>query len=188
MGAPTVPQDRTAWRALVAEIATKAKETLPDCNGRVDKAVALVLAGGIELLPDGTARVESCSDPTLTFEVNGTCPCKDYERAPSHWCKHRIAVGIQKRVGARMPPPATTSTQPDVSLPEARSSLNFKALVHGFEVQITLRDETEEALLGRLQVLLKNQNIRPIPKPAPRSARARGKTPQGRASPRRACP
>ena len=42
--------DRTAWREAVAEIAEKARQTLPECNGRVEKAVTLVLAGDVELL------------------------------------------------------------------------------------------------------------------------------------------
>ncbi len=33
---------RTAWRAAVADVATKAKATLPECNGRIEKAVAIV--------------------------------------------------------------------------------------------------------------------------------------------------
>jgi hypothetical protein len=167
MNATHLPTDRSAWRTIVAEIAAKAKETLPECNGRVDKAVALVLAGGVELLPDGTARVESCSDPTMTYEVNGACPCKDYERAPSHWCKHRIAAGIQKRVDARMPPPV-----PDAPLApqhhEAPASLNLRVLISGHETMITLRDSDETRLLDRLHTLLKRGDIRPIPKPAPR--------------------
>jgi hypothetical protein len=44
---------RQAFRAAVAEIAEKAKATLPECNGRVDSAVKIVLAGDVELLPDG---------------------------------------------------------------------------------------------------------------------------------------
>jgi|RhiMetStandDraft_8_1073273.scaffolds.fasta_scaffold70115_3 hypothetical protein len=88
MTTATLPPDRTAWRTVVAEIAEKAKQTLPEANGRVDKAVALVLAGAVELLPDGTARVESLADPLTTYTVNGSCPCKDFERAPSQWCKH----------------------------------------------------------------------------------------------------
>ena len=51
-----------AWRAAVAGIADKAQ--LPECNERVDKAVALVLAGDVELLPDGTAKVASQSNGT----------------------------------------------------------------------------------------------------------------------------
>ena len=42
-------------------------------------------------------------------------------------------------------------------------------MVGNFDIQITLRDETEAAILDRLQVLLKRPDIRPVPKPAPRS-------------------
>src|SRR4030095_15109976 len=89
---------RQAWREAVAEIAEKAKATLPACNGRVDKAVAIVLAGDVELLPDGKARVASQSNGTTQyFVVNGECSCPDFTKAPSHWCKHRIAAGMAKR-------------------------------------------------------------------------------------------
>jgi hypothetical protein len=89
---------RTAWRDAVAEIAEKAKQTLPDCIGRVDSAVKIVLAGDVELLPDGTAKVASQSNGTTKyFVVNGECSCKDYPKAPSNWCKHRIAFGLAKR-------------------------------------------------------------------------------------------
>ena len=33
-----------AWREAVAEVATKAHAKLPECNGRVDSAVKIVLA------------------------------------------------------------------------------------------------------------------------------------------------
>jgi hypothetical protein len=89
---------RKAWRAAVAEIAEKAKATLPQCNGRVDKAVALVLNGDVELLPDGKAQVASQSNGTTQYcVVNGECSCKDFPKAPSNWCKHRIAAGLAKR-------------------------------------------------------------------------------------------
>jgi hypothetical protein len=74
---------RAAWREAVAEIAEKAKATLPECNGRVDKAVAIVLNGDVELLADGKARVASQSNGTTQYVVcNGTCECKDFSRAP----------------------------------------------------------------------------------------------------------
>jgi hypothetical protein len=60
--APATPSPDRDWRAAVAEIAVKAKAKLPECNGRVDKAVAIVLNGDIELLPDGTAKVASQSN------------------------------------------------------------------------------------------------------------------------------
>ena len=48
---------RKAWREAVAQVAAKAHEKLPECNGRIDRAVKLVLAGDVEVLADGTARV-----------------------------------------------------------------------------------------------------------------------------------
>ena len=57
MIAPTEPADNTparqAWRQAVAEVAEKAKAALPECNGRVESAAKMVLAGDVELLPDG---------------------------------------------------------------------------------------------------------------------------------------
>jgi hypothetical protein len=89
---------RQAWREAVAEIAGKAKATLPECNGRVDSAVKIVLNGDVELLVDGTAKVASQSNGTTKyFVVNGECSCKDYPKAPSNWCKYRIAFGLAKR-------------------------------------------------------------------------------------------
>src|SRR6266851_204372 len=75
---------RTAWREAVAEIADKAKVALPECNGRVDSAVKIVLAGDVELQTDGTAKVGSQSNGTTAYHiVNGACTCKDFPKAPS---------------------------------------------------------------------------------------------------------
>src|SRR6266568_2679467 len=94
---------RQVWREAVAAIAAKAKETLPDCHGRVDKAVAIVLNGDVELLEGGKAKVASQSNGTTVYHlVNGECICKDFPKAPSGWCKHRIAAGLAKRVAARL--------------------------------------------------------------------------------------
>ena len=59
-------QTRKIWREAVSEIAEKAKATLPQCNGRVEKAVQIVLNGDVELLPDGKAKVASQSNGTTT--------------------------------------------------------------------------------------------------------------------------
>src|SRR6266581_8940005 len=92
---------RTAWRTAVAEIAEKAKAALPECNGRVDSAVKIVLAGDVELLADGKAKVASQSNgSTAYFVVNGECSCKDFPKAPQGFCKHRLAYGIHKRAYA----------------------------------------------------------------------------------------
>ena len=89
---------RQAWREAVAAIAEKAKAKLPECNGRVDKAVALVLNGDVELLPDGTAKVASQSTGSTAYHVvNGHCDCRDYEKAPGQLCKHRLSAAIARR-------------------------------------------------------------------------------------------
>src|SRR6266705_5122344 len=164
---------RAAWCEAVAEIAAKAKETLPECNGRVDKAVALVLGGDVELLDGGKAKVASQSNGTTGYHVvNGECTCKDFPRAPSGWCKHRIAAGLAKRVAARVraqldtpangqaatpsqPTPAQASPAvPATPLPEAPASINVHLELSGRQVQLTLRDSDEGRLLQRLEAVL----------------------------------
>src|SRR5215475_3206988 len=71
--------ERKAYREAVAEIAEKAKQTLPDCIGRVDSAVKIVLNDDVKLLPDSTAKVASQS--------NGTTKVRD----------HRIATRGRRR-------------------------------------------------------------------------------------------
>ena len=89
MASSTLPPDRAAWREAVTTIAAKAHEKLPECNGRVDKAVAIVLNGDVELMADGTAKVASQSNGTTAYHVvNGHCDCRDYEKAPHNFCKH----------------------------------------------------------------------------------------------------
>src|SRR5882724_13188801 len=164
---------RAAWRQAVAEIAAKAKETLPECNGRVDKALAIVLNGDVELLEGGKAKVASQSNGTTAyFVVNGTCECRDFPKAPSGWCKHRIAAGLAKRVAARVRAQldapangqATAPSQPILAqaslavpaspLPEAPASVNVHIELAGRQVQLTLRDSDEGRLLQRLEAVL----------------------------------
>jgi len=147
---------RHAFRAAVDQVALRAKATLPECNGRVEKAVAIVLAGDVELLPDGHARVASqCQGTTQYHIVNGTCDCPDFARAPSSWCKHRIAAGIQRR--AMQAVQTTTVPTPPAArdgLPEAPASANCHVTIAGRQVQVTLRDTDEGRLLTRLTALL----------------------------------
>ena len=163
---------RAAWREAVAAISAKAKETLPECNGRVDKAVAIVLNGDVELLEGGKAKVASQSNGTTVYHlVNGECTCKDFPKAPSHWCKHRIAAGIAKRVATRIraqweaangqaatpsqPTPAQPSLAvPSMPLPEAPASVNVHVELAGRQMQLTLRDSDEGRLLQRLEAVL----------------------------------
>jgi hypothetical protein len=98
-----VPSARQLWREAVAQAAEKARAALPEANGRIDCAVALVLQGDVELLTDGTAKVGSQSQPQTVYHVNGQCQCKDFERAPhGGQCKHRIARGLAIRAQQRL--------------------------------------------------------------------------------------
>ena len=90
--------ERNAWRQAITAIADKAKAKLPECNGRVDSAVKIVLGGDVELLADGTAKVASQSNGMTQYHVvNGHCDCRDYEKAPHSFCKHRLSAAIARR-------------------------------------------------------------------------------------------
>jgi len=110
---------RAAWRDAVAEIAARAHEKLPECNGRVDSAVKIVLAGDVELLPDNTAKVASQSNGQTVYRVvNGQCDCKDFAKAPHGFCKHRLSAAIARRAQALVKAPldaGTPASQPVAS-------------------------------------------------------------------------
>src|SRR5262245_45733921 len=190
---PQSDPTRQIWRDAVAEIGERAKQTLPQCNGRVDAATKIVLAGDVTLLEDGKAKVASQSNGTTKYiVVNGECECKDYAKAPSNWCKHRIAAGLAKRAhaltkqrleqvdaasnGTTTPAPeqvdqapVATPVQeavatPILPLPEAPASVNFHTTIAGRQIQITLRDTDETRLLARLESLLQRFPVLEEPK------------------------
>jgi hypothetical protein len=153
---------RQAWREAVADIAEKVRNKLPECAGRVDSAVKIVLAGDVELLADDTAKVASQSNGTTAYHIiNGTCTCRDFDKAPHQLCKHRLSAAIARRaqelvratlnraingqVAAapdRVPAPVAPEAQapaPTAPLPEAPVSITLKATLHGHEVLVTLR-------------------------------------------------
>jgi hypothetical protein len=95
-------QVRETWRKAVESVAQKAREVLPEAvHGRIEKAIQIVLNGDVELMPDDKAKVGSQSNGvTKYYLVDGTCDCRDFEKAVDHWCKHRLAYGIYKRARA----------------------------------------------------------------------------------------
>jgi hypothetical protein len=127
------------------------------------KAVQLVLAGDVELLDDGKAKVASQSNGTTRyFIVIGACECPDFVRAPQGFCKHRVAYGIAKRAHALAKAtleamvgetPADETPAPP-TLPEAPASANVYVEIAGRKVQITLRDADEQHLLTRMTAIL----------------------------------
>src|SRR3989441_6072655 len=142
---------RRAWRDAVAEVAERAKAALPEAvNGRIEKAVAIVLNGDVELLGDGKAKVASQSNGTTTYAVcNGTCECRDFATAEGGWSTHRAAAAIHKRAMAlakakldtlndsqavlpSQPAPAQSQASPAVPstpLPEAPVSITLRLML-----------------------------------------------------------
>lgn len=164
---------QTPWEAAVHAIAHRARQALAEAShSRIGKAVAIVLSGGVTLHPDGSAVVASQSQPLKGYAVNGVCPCKDYARAPSLLCKHKLALHIYRRAIEHTPvasaPQASDTPLDGVSpcqvdtrapsggyaLPEAPASANCFLMLHGRQVQITLRDTDETRLLQRLSAVL----------------------------------
>src|SRR5205807_2534440 len=89
---------RQVWRVAVADVAERATAKLPECSGRVESAVKIVLAGDVELCADGTAKVGSQASGSTTYHVvSGECPCKDFAKAPHGFCKHRLSAAIARR-------------------------------------------------------------------------------------------
>jgi hypothetical protein len=162
------PENRAqqAWREAVAAVVEKAKAALPASNGRIDAAVKLVLAGDVELQPDGMAKVASQSNgQTVYHVVNGECSCKDFPKAPQGFCKHRLGYAIAKRAtmlakqklaqldgtaNGHQPAEAPKTDALAISLPEAPASANVYVTLAGRKVQMTLRDSDEQRLLTRL--------------------------------------
>jgi hypothetical protein len=115
-----------------------------------------VLAGDVELLPDGTVKVASQSNGTAHYVVcNGECSCKDFAKAPHGFCKHRLSAAIARRAQeltkakldaasnrqaeAPSQPAPVQPEAPTMPLPEAPVSITLKATLHGHEVMVTLR-------------------------------------------------
>lgn len=93
--------DRALYRETVQSVADRAKAAMDvSLHGRIDKAAALVLAGDVELLPNGSAQVGSQTQGSTVYLVaNGTCTCKDFGHGQAGpWCKHRLAAGLATRV------------------------------------------------------------------------------------------
>ena len=159
----TAPTDKPqTFRALVAEVAARAKERLPQAiNGRLEGAVRLVLAHEVTTLDDGRIEVGSCADPMKVYTLAGTaCTCEDfqYNRAPGGWCKHRIAAGIDKRVRELLPETPQTLTQDEpleapAPCPEALFSATLKGTIDGHETLLTARGQTAEEFRRNLEAI-----------------------------------
>jgi hypothetical protein len=185
---------RKAFREAVEAIADKARTAIPSLNGRVERAVQIILNGDLSIAPDGQGTIASQSNGNGAYNVGkgDTCSCKDHPKAPKHLCKHVLAYHIFTRAtalakqrlaeldaatnGTITPAPeqvdealvATpvqeTVATPILPLPEAASSANCYVTLAGRQVQLTLRDHDEQRLLLRLETLLQKFPVVEEPK------------------------
>src|SRR5262249_2621266 len=93
---------RTAFREAVETIADKARTALPSLNGRVERAVQIILNGDLSMAPDGQGTIASQSNGNGAYNVGkgDICSCKDHPKAPKHLCKHVLAYHIFTRATA----------------------------------------------------------------------------------------
>jgi hypothetical protein len=181
---------RQQFRALVADVAARAKARLPESvNGRIESAVKLVLVHDVTPQADGSILVGSSTDPLKTYRLEGTsCECQDFTRgqAPEGWCQHRIAAGIAKRVQELLaaPVPVEPATGPEpfpdndpeepapppagaAPLPEAAFSLTLKGTLGGVEALLTARGATADEFKRNLEAIT---GLLDAPTPAPQAA------------------
>jgi hypothetical protein len=144
----------------------------PEREGALARAHALIMHGMVLPSADDPATGSILSsDGEKRYTVNGVCDCQAGQHGKP--CKHmqswRLYQYIARKVEAQATPEDVSVDTKTLPLPEAPASINLKVLIGGHETQITLRDSSETRLLDRLHTLLKRQDLRPLPKPAPRT-------------------
>jgi len=117
---------RIAFREAVETIADKARTAVPSLNGRVERAVQIILNGDLSIAPDGQGTIASQSNGNGAYHVGKgfSCPCKDHPKAPKHLCKHVLAYHIFTRATAlakQRLEAQTESPRPEPGSPEPMS-------------------------------------------------------------------
>ncbi len=102
---PAPVQYDAALHTLAAQATTRyAGEHL-----RIAKGLVIALNHGATLQADGTALVQSQSEPEIVYAVNGHCDCRDATHgAPDGRCKHRWAKALTTRALALAAAPVET--------------------------------------------------------------------------------
>ena len=174
----TTATTRQQFREVLAGLAAKTLTRMPSLNGRTEKACKLVLQGDVTLHDDGTATVNSLTDPALVYRVvHRACDCKDYDHAPEHLCCHRLSVGFLRKVQELLPPAPESSPEVhpvSTPLPEAPVSITLKATLHGHEVLVTLRGHdfaSVQAQVEQASQWLQSQTPQPSPPQEPEAER-----------------
>ena len=92
------PQTHSNLDDHLYALAAQARARYAGEHARIDRGLVIALNGGVTVHADGTADVQSASDPEIVYHVaHGTCDCPDFQRAPDGRCKHRYAVCLVKK-------------------------------------------------------------------------------------------
>ena len=93
---------RKAFREAVEVVAEKARTAVPELNGRVERAVQIILNGDLSIAPDGQGTIASQSNGNGAYNVGkgDTCSCKDHPKVQKGLCKHLLSYHIFTRATA----------------------------------------------------------------------------------------
>ena len=95
METPELTAERVDYLVLLSDrLATK----YPELNARIQRAVSIVRAGGVQLRGDDLAAVANGGEAPYEVTDEG-CACEDYVRgnAPHGRCKHRLAAYLLRQ-------------------------------------------------------------------------------------------
>ena len=116
METPELSAEQIDYLVLLSDkLATK----YPELNARIQRAVSIVRAGGVELRGDDLAAVTNGSEAPYEVTSDG-CQCEDFVRgnAPHGQCKHRLAVLLLNRTLEHFHGnPAPPASEPTASEP-----------------------------------------------------------------------
>ena len=137
---------RRIFREAVEAVADKARTALPELNGRVERAIQIILNGDLSITPDGQGTIASQSNGHGAYAVGKGefCSCKDHPKSPKGLCKHILAYHIFTRstalakqkleTQAENPRPETVSPESPVEAsgtPTAPIPAQFLTTIHG---------------------------------------------------------
>ena len=120
METPELTAEQIDYLVLSSDkLATK----YPELNARLQRAVSIVRAGGVQLRGDNAAAVANGSEAPYEVTDDG-CTCEDFVRgnAPHGRCKHRLAVLLLTRTLEHFNSngnPAPPASEPVTSEPAA---------------------------------------------------------------------
>ena len=110
METPELTAEHVDYLVLLSDkLATK----YPELNARIQRAVSIVRAGGVQLHGDDLAAVTNGGE--APYEVTGEgCACEDFVRgnAPRGMCKHRLAVHLLRQTHDHFDPDKAVSPSP----------------------------------------------------------------------------